>query len=363
MITTLLVSSLALSGAAVAPQPSFAVRAAAVHLADGTTLEDGVLWVENGTIRAVGRGVEPPAGTPFIEHDGALSAGIVAAHTHMGGGDGLQDSTRAFLPEARVLHAFEPKHSDFERALAAGITTAVLAPRETNVAGGRIAVVKTSGGTVLERDGHLHLSLHTTALWGWREPTSWPGALAHLERRLEEREGPFAEIASGERSVIIEAWDRHEVSRALEFATSHGLRGALRGGHRAGELARRVRSSGLSMIVGPFAPGEDREHLRSVVALAEAGVPLAFGLDAPASDPEALRLSAALCVREGLEPQTAWRALTSTAAQVAGVADRVGSLERGLDADFVLWSGPPLELTSRVEAVYIGGELVFGGAR
>ena len=76
MIATLLVSTILLSGSPAAPAPSFAVRAATIHLTDGTTLEDGVLWVEGGTIRAVGRGVVPPEGTPIIEHDGSLSAGL-----------------------------------------------------------------------------------------------------------------------------------------------------------------------------------------------------------------------------------------------------------------------------------------------
>jgi imidazolonepropionase-like amidohydrolase len=68
-------------------------------------------------------------------------------------------------------------------------------------------------------------------------------------------------------------------------------------------------------------------------------------------------------VREGLDPVTAWKALTSDAARIAGVADRVGRLAAGLDADFVLWSGDPLDLTSSVEAVFVDGVQVHGGQR
>jgi imidazolonepropionase-like amidohydrolase len=57
----------------------------------------------------------------------------------------------------------------------------------------------------------------------------------------------------------------------------------------------------------------------------------------------------------------AWKALSSDAARLAGVGRRVGRLERGMDADFVLWSGDPIDLRSKVQMVFIDGELVFGG--
>ena len=70
-----------------------------------------------------------------------------------------------------------------------------------------------------------------------------------------------------------------------------------------------------------------------------------------------------MCVREGLAPEKAWNALTSDAARIAGVDARVGRLDRGLDADFVLWSGSPLDLGSQVVSVFVDGARVAGGAR
>ena len=66
---------------------------------------------------------------------------------------------------------------------------------------------------------------------------------------------------------------------------------------------------------------------------------------------------------QGLSAENAWNALTSDAASILGVDDRVGRLAPGLDADLVLWSGPPTELSSSVQAVYIDGELVHGGVQ
>ena len=130
-----------------------------------------------------------------------------------------------------------------------------------------------------------------------------------------------------------------------------------------GEVLGAVQKSGLGVIVGPFDVDTPKRELDSVAALGTARVPLAFGLDAPAHHDDALRLSAALCVRAGLEPALAWKGLTSDGAAIAGVGSRVGSLEAGMDADFVLWSGHPLELTSSVVEVYVSGARVVGGAR
>jgi imidazolonepropionase-like amidohydrolase len=76
-----------------------------------------------------------------------------------------------------------------------------------------------------------------------------------------------------------------------------------------------------------------------------------------------LRFSAALCVRAGLEPEVAWKALTSDGARIANVHKELGRLDAGLDADFVLWTGDPLDLTSAVVEVYVDGVRVHGGAR
>jgi imidazolonepropionase-like amidohydrolase len=97
-----------------------------------------------------------------------------------------------------------------------------------------------------------------------------------------------------------------------------------------------------------------------VLALAKESVPLAFGLEF-GSAPEELRWSAVMCARRGLANDHAWNALTSHAAAILGLEKRVGTLRAGCDADLVLWSGPPLELTSRVKGVFVGGVHVWGG--
>ena len=351
-----------------APAPTggaevFAVRAKVLDLGDGRRVENGILLIDGEKVRAAGAGVQIPSGAAVVDHDGFVTAGMVACHSYDGLVGESADPTRSMMPGARIIDAFDPTDADFGRALAAGITTIVLTPAPTNLVGGRAAVVKTSGGRVVENDAHLMLSFSSRALSPNRFPTSSSGAIAELEGRFKAPRGAFAEVTSGKRLVILDAGSRNELRRALDFAERHGLKGAINGGDRAGELLRDVRKSGLGVIVGPFRENSSSLELDSVVALGEARVPLGFGLDAPFRHPDALRFSAALCVRAGLDPEVAWKALTSDGARIANVHKELGRLDAGLDADFVLWTGDPLDLTSAVVEVYVDGVRVHGGAR
>jgi len=86
---------------------------------------------------------------------------------------------------------------------------------------------------------------------------------------------------------------------------------------------------------------------------------VAFASDAPLTRMEDLRVTAALAVRAGLDRRIALRGLTLTAAELAGVSERVGSIEAGKDADLVVLSGDPLELTSRILRVMVDGRTLY----
>lgn len=365
IVSTLLAAALAV---AVPPQRTdaprpFAIQADKVLLGDGRAIENGVILVEGGVIRAVGAGVEVPRNASLHVHKGVASAGMIAMHSFSGAATGLRDSTRPVMPGVEIALAFDPEHEDFSKALAAGITSVVLTPPPQSLAGGVSALVKTSGGHIVTRNAQLSLGFSGQSLSTNKFPTSYSEALAELDRQFAKPTGAIAQAVSGKLPVLLETTTRQDVQRALAFAVKHKLSGAINGAAWAGELAAEIRESKLAVVCGPLDIGEDARSLRAVRALADAGIPFGFGLDAPWKDPAALRFGAALCVRAGLAPAAAWRGLTSGAAQILGVGDRIGSLERGREADIVLWSGDPLELASTVEAVYVDGVCVIGAER
>ena len=338
-----------------------AYRAKSVLIGDGNAVENGIVLVQDGVIHSVGADVDVPEGVALVELDGVLTPGLIASHSYEGLGAERADMTRHALPEADVAHAFKPSHEDFEASLAAGVTSIVLAPAPQILLPGTTAVVKAAGDTIVRRPAQLEVVFSNSAL-GWnRFPTSHSGAMEELDRLFAEPEGQVARATSGNLPVMLVCGDRSDIPRALSFAGRYRLRGALYGATGADDLIEPIAKSGLGVVCDPFDVGANSREMRAVVALGERGVRLGFGLDAPDYNPANLRFGAALCVRAGLDSKLALKAMTSDAAAIAGVERRVGALERGLDADMVLWSGDPIELTSSVVAVYIDGTLVHGG--
>jgi len=346
-----------------APVKTVVFTAKQLFLGDGRVLEEGMLIVKDGVIAQVGKGLAIPAGAALVEHGGAITPGMIALHAYDGAEDDLADSTRELLPEAEARFAFRPEHGDFERALHAGITAMVLTPTPENLIGGQAVAVKTSGGEVVKADTHLAIGLSSEALNENRFPTSYVGAMKVLDGAFSDPKGPVGRAASGNLPVLITVGDRAETLRGCAFASKYGLKGALYGSFWAEDVVSAIKDSGLSVICTPFDVGDDSRGVRSVIALAKAGVRFGFGLDTPERSPESLRFGAALCVRAGLDRIAARRALFADAAEIAGLAARLGRIGPGLDADLVFWTGDPIDLTSEIRAVYIDGERVFGGEK
>lgn len=338
-----------------------AIRAEKLLLGDGRTLDRAVVIVEDGKIARVGpeKDVDVPSDAGRYDHAGWASAGLVALQSSSGATGELRDSTRATMPEARAAWTFEPNHPEFRDLVEQGVTSVVLAPTAQSLVGGVSAIVKTAGGTVLAREAQLSLGFSQQSLSFNRFPTSSTGGVSELERLFGKPTGTIERARRGELPVLFEVEERADVLRAIDFARRHELKGVLSGAEWSGELAKTVKDSGLAVICPPMRPGEDQRTLRAVKALGDADVLFGFGVDAPWSHPASLRLAAAMCKREGLPPARAWRAITSDAARIAGAEKRIGSVEEGLDADLVLWSGDPLVLSSTIVAVYVDGKRVY----
>ena len=117
------------------------------------------------------------------------------------------------------------------------------------------------------------------------------------------------------------------------------------------------------VITGPLfgdrsKPELGNQRLENTALLARAGVPTAICTDHPENPIQYLPLGAALAAKAGMEPEEALKAITLRAAEIAGIADRVGSLTVGKDADIVVWDGDPLDMTSQTQMVFVSGNRV-----
>lgn len=358
MLTSTLLAATLMSGAPTAPAAdAFALKAASVHVGDGTTIENGVVVVENGKIKSVGQGA--PEGVRLIEVDGHLTPGLIAMRDATGTGGERSETTRKFTPNADMARAFDPDHPAWKKVVEQGITTVLLTPGPSQIAGGACAAVSPGTGEVVERGAAVALGMSSRVFTFGVEPTSYAGLFGHLERLFAEAaaDSPLGRAKAGQVPVLMEATSRSEALRAIEFAGKHGLSGAIVGLQRGEEIVDEIKEAGLAVVLESIGAGAAPSRLDAAQAFAEKGVPFAFTADSERRGPASLRMTAATYIRRGLAPAAALTAMTAGAAGIAGVDDR-GTLAAGKVADLVVWSGNPTDLTSRVQHVFAGGEHV-----
>ena len=147
---------------AIAPADVFALRASKVHIGDGRTLEGGVLVIDGGTIRSVGE--VAPDGLAVVEVKGEIAPGFIAMRDATGAGGENNETTRKFTPTADVSLAFDPKHPAWAHLVSQGVTTVVMTPSSSRIAGGLDAIVSPARGEVVKRRAALHLGMSSRSL-------------------------------------------------------------------------------------------------------------------------------------------------------------------------------------------------------
>jgi imidazolonepropionase-like amidohydrolase len=164
-------------------------------------------------------------------------------------------------------------------------------------------------------------------------------------------------------------WRQHchradDIATALRIAAEFGYDLVIDHGTEAYLLADQIAAAGIPVVTGPLITARSKVELRNRTLanpgrLAAAGITIAITTDHPVVPIHFLIHQVTLAVKEGLDPETALRSVTINPARIIGVADRLGSLTVGKDADLVIWSGDPLDVMSRAELAYIGGQQIY----
>lgn len=374
-----------------------AYKAARIITGAGTQIADGVLLVENGKITAVGAGLKIPDGAKVVDLGSAtVIPGLVDANLVLWLDGPENEEAREVTPDFRVTDGLNPKARDLQRAVQTGVTTAFVAPGNRNVIGGLAAVLKTSGPALKDMIVRDEAALKATVGSGpssgnypprgmppmdfyARRPTTrmgvtWEFRRAFIDAAKYASERPAKPDPA--REVLARALDRKlpvriaasrafDIESALRLADEFKLAVTFEEAEESyryvDELAKRKTPVALRPT---FQSGRvwasDGSELRygTFAALAKAGVPTAL-LTGGSGEDESLLAMAAFAVRYGATREQALRAITLTPAEMLGVADRVGTLEKGKDADFAVLTGDPLDLTSRVERVVVNGRTAY----
>lgn len=361
------------------------------------------ILVKDGKIAEIGAGLT--ADCPTFDAAGLhIYPGFVEAHCHIGldgsgigfEGDDCNEMTDILTPQLRAIDGIYPQDPTFREALEAGVTTVCTGPGSANVLGGQFAVIKTAGHRVDDmivrpfaamkcafgenpkrcyKDKNNYSRMSTAAklreaLMKAQEYDAKkqaagddPAKRPPLDVKLEA----LLPVLHGEVPLKAHAHRADDIFTAIRIAKEFGVRLTLEHvteGHLiAGDLAQ----EDYPMAVGPSLTHASKFELRNKTfttpgILAKAGCRVSIITDSPVIPQSYLPLCAALAVRAGMDPFDALRAITIRPAEHIGAADRVGSIECGKDADFVVMDGPWDAVSSGVKAVFVNGEKVCGAA-
>lgn len=345
----------------------------AIVAPDGNLTLGRAIVIEDGRIIAVESADDfanaDPGDVTVVRRPGTIiSPGLI----DLGSGLGVYgDRTSRFDPvdpAISVVDGFDPADPSLAAALQHGITAALIVPSANNLVAGSAAVIRTAapdGSTgdeamVLRAEGPLVVSLGAPVLALDRAPTSRAGALSMLRNTFDAARANRAhprinEARRGERDLLVIAERAEDVTAAYRFFETYGLVPIIMHRGNLFDVVDDIVEAGAPVIAGPYSFASSTEELLEAGRLTEAGTAVGFAGGLPAADRDALRTTAALAVRYGMDAAAARRGLTATAAAIAGVDDAIGSIAPGLSADLVVFSADPLQLHARVLEVYVAG--------
>lgn len=375
---------------------------------DGSPIESGVLIIDDGKIIAVGNSdISIPANARRVDLTGqVIIPGLVDTHSHVGNysrpdvpanADG-NEATDPITPHIRALDAIWPADPGIRMALAGGITTANIMPGSGNVISGQTAYVKLRGTSVDEM--LIDESIGGMKMANGENPKSNYGsrnqapqtrmAIAALARqayadaqhyqaqRQNRKRGkpptPFDlgqealnEVLAGDRIVQHHTHRADDILTVLRIANEFDYRVVIQHGTEAWKVADELAAADIPVsLIIIDSPGGKQEAIDyneyAAKILHDAGVKIAIHTDDFINSSRFLLREGAMAVRFGLDETTALKALTQNGAEMLDLGERVGSLTPGKDADFVVLSGKPFSVYTKVMETWIEGERVFNRA-
>lgn len=387
----------ALALAASAGAQTIAITGGTVYPVSGPKIEHGTVVISNGKVVAVGASVPIPAGATRIDATGkwvtpglfnaATSLGLAEGNPGSGGySEGRAKGEQGVAASFNAWEGMNPASTFIPSTRKDGITTAMVEPSPGDIISGRAAVVDLNGETVAsmlvkapvammatltqgadargEQYEHLRAILSDAKVYALRKVAYDNGAIRHLAASREDLEA-LAPVVAGTMPLIVTANRVSDIRAAIGIAKQYGLKLVIDGGAEAWEAAKELAAAHVPVMAGAMnnipnsfsSLGHRQENLAILKA---AGVQVIIvgdggGLGEDNYNARNIRYEAGNAVAYGMKWDDALKAITLAPAEVMGVADRVGSLQPGREADVVVWSGDPFEFATVAEHVYVRG--------
>ena len=384
-----------------------AIIGAKIHTISMGNIDRGVIIIRDGLIEAVGdHTLEIPVGCGIVDATGGeITPGLIDAHSHIGifGEVGVpatadgNEMIHPVTPEIRGLDSFNPDDPAIPLSLQGGVTTVYTGPGGVNVVGGTWFAIKTDGQTacdfVTPSRGAMKFALGENTKNHYslaaQKPKTRMGAAAIMRKALmsaqdylgkrahaEAKRLPFerdlgleelAKVLTREYVAKIHAHRADDIMTAIRISEEFGLDYSIEHCTEGYIIADILAEKGCFCLIGPLQMAPTKQEvwglkLETPGILSRAGVKVIITMDgaSPASsNTKYLALNAGLAVRYGMDEEEALRAITLNPAELMGIADRLGSIEPGKEADIVIYDGHPLSNFTNVKEVFIAGKSVY----
>ena len=355
----------------------------------------GDILIKNGKIAAIGQNLEACGEEIFDAQGLNVYPGFVEAHCHIGldgygigyEGADYNEYSDSVTPHLRAIDGIEPADPTLLQAAQAGVTTVCTGPGSSNVLGGTFVAIKTVGRRVDDmivrdnvamkcafgenpkrcyRDKGISTRMSTAA----KLREALLKAQQYKQKKDDDKDPAFdfkcealLPVLEGKVPLKAHAHQANDLFTAIRIAKEFGVKLTLEHCTEGHKIADYLAQEGYPLAVGPSLTHASKFELRDKTfetpgILAKAGCHVSIITDSAVIPQQYLPLCAGLAVKSGMDRYDALRAITINAAEHIGVADRVGSLEVGKDADVVICKGDVMDVTGEVVLVLIDGRKV-----
>ncbi len=371
----------------------------------GDDIENGQIIIEEGKIKAVGNNLEIPMDAEVIDAKGYLvTPGLIDGHCHIGmweegigfeGEDGNED-VEPITPQLRAIDAINPMDQGFQDAIEGGVTTAVTGPGSANVIGGTFLAMKTYGkrvdDMVIKDPVAMKIAFGENPKRTYNEQHKSPvtrmaiaallretlyEAKQYMEDLEEAKEDPdkkpdfdlkleaLLPVMKKEIHLKAHAHRADDIFTALRIAKEFDLDITLEHCTEGHLITEELKEAGKACLIGPTFGSRVKYELKNKSfetpkILFDAGIKIAIITDSNVIPIQHIPMCAGMAVKAGLPEEEAWKSITINPAEITGIADRVGSIEVGKDADIAIFKGNPLlDVDYETAMTLIDGKVVY----
>ncbi len=371
-----------------------------------TVIKNGYIKYHNGKITEIGEMSQlDKKDDDAINVEGRrVYPGFIDAHTHLGmfedsltfeGDDGNED-TDPISPQLRAIDAINPMDRYFDEAVSAGVTTVLTGPGSANPIAGQIAAIKTYGKCIdkmiVKAPVAIKFALGENPKTVYNDKDQSPvtrmataslirETLTKAKRYYRDKKNFLADSENYDcpeydikYETLIPLFEKKipahfhahradDIFTAIRISKEFDIESVIVHATEGHLICDELLEENISVMSGPFMTDRSKPELKNLTPkspsiMSSKGIHTAIITDHPETPIQYLALCAAVAVREGMDKVQALKSITTVPAQICGIADRVGSLEAGKDADMVVFDGDPLDIMNKPAAVFENGRLI-----